>query len=89
MTSSSPALPAATDFAGLVGVVIMLGAYAGAQARKLDPVKAPALLMNLGGACLVMLSLTHDFNLSAFIMEAAWACVAAYGLIRLLVRRRG
>lgn len=66
----------------------MLLAYAGAQLRRLDPVKAPSLLMNLGGACLVMLSLTHNFNLAAFIMEAAWATVAAYGLIRLVLRRR-
>jgi hypothetical protein len=43
--------------------------------------------MNLGGACLVMLSLTHNFNLAAFIMEAAWATVAAYGLIRLILKR--
>lgn len=79
--------PAATDLAGLLGVVTMLGAYAGAQAGWLDPVKAPSLLMNLIGASLVMLSLTHSFNLSAFIMEAAWACVAAFGLIRRLARR--
>jgi hypothetical protein len=79
--------PAATDLAGLVGVVTMLGAYAGAQMGRLNPVKAPALLMNLAGAGLVMLSLTHNFNLSAFIMEAAWAAVAAFGLIRLLARR--
>ncbi|MEO8811503.1 MAG: hypothetical protein ABI376_01145 [Caulobacteraceae bacterium] len=76
------------DVAGLAGVVIMLAAYAGAQARTLDPVKAPSLLMNLLGSCLVMWSLTHDFNLSAFLMEAAWAVVAAYGLIRVALTRR-
>lgn len=80
--------PALTDVAGLLGVVIMLLAYAGAQLRRLDPVKAPSLLMNLGGASLVMYSLTRDFNLSAFVMEASWAAVAAYGLIRLILRRR-
>ena len=80
-------LPTLTDIAGLLGVVTMLLAYAGAQAGRLDPVEAPALLMNLLGAGLVMFSLTRNFNLSAFVMEAAWACVAAYGLIRLLLRR--
>ena len=77
-----------TDALGLTGVALMLVAYAGAQARRLDPVKAPALLMNLAGACLVMLSLTHDFNLSAFLMEACWAAVAAYGLVRATITRR-
>jgi len=76
------------DVAGLAGVVMMLGAYAGAQLRRLDPVKAPALLMNLLGASLVMVSLVHAFNLSAFLMEAAWAVVAIYGLVRLAFRRR-
>ena len=45
-------------------------------------------MMNLTGACLVMVSLTRDFNLSAFLMEAAWAAVAAFGLIRLALSRR-
>jgi len=81
-------LPSPTDAAGLLGVVTMLLAYAGAQLRRLDPVKAPSLLMNLAGACLVMYSLTRNFNLSAFIMEAAWAAVAVFGLVRLTLRRR-
>ncbi len=81
-------LPSPTDAAGLLGVVAMLLAYAGAQTRRLDPVKATSLLMNLAGACLVMYSLTRNFNLSAFIMEAAWAAVAAFGLVRLALRRR-
>ena len=76
------------DAAGLVGVVIMLAAYAAAQLRRLDPVKAPALVMNLLGASLVMLSLTQSFNLSAFVIEAAWALIAALGLLRLLFARR-
>ena len=44
--------------------------------------------MNLSGACLVMYSLSRNFNLSAFLMEAAWAAVAAFGLIRLALKRR-
>ena len=76
------------DAAGLAGVVLMLTAYAGAQIRRLDPLKATSLVMNLAGACLVMLSLTRNFNLSAFLMEAAWALAALYGLIRLAFRRR-
>jgi hypothetical protein len=77
-----------TDAAGLAGVAIILAAYAGAQLRWLDPVKAPSLAMNLIGACLILLSLIHAFNLSAFLMEAAWALVAGLGLIRLALTRR-
>lgn len=77
-----------TDAAGLVGVATMTFAYAAAQVGKLDPVKAPSLAMNFGGACLVILSLTRDFNLSAFLMEAIWALVALFGLVRIALRRR-
>jgi hypothetical protein len=78
------------DVAGLAGVALMLGAYAAAQLRWLDPLKPPALLINLTGAALVMLSLTNRFNLAAFVMEAAWALVALFSLLRLaFTRRRG
>ena len=76
------------DGAGLVGVVMMLVAYAGAQVGRLDPVKPPALLVNLVGSSLVMLSLLTKFNLSAFLMEAAWALIAGWGLARLWLRGR-
>jgi len=76
------------DAAGVAGVVIILAAYAGAQLRRLDPVKAPSLAMNLVGACLILASLIHAFNLPAFLMEAAWALVAALALVRLVLTRR-
>jgi hypothetical protein len=44
--------------------------------------------MNLPGACLVILSLTKAFNLSAFLTEAAWALIAAAGLPRVAMTRR-
>lgn len=81
------ALPAATDVAGLVGVGLMLVSYAGVQAGRLDARGLTGLLMNLIGSCLVLYSLSADFNLSAAIMEGAWALIAAYGLIRLALRR--
>ena len=76
------------DAAGVVGVVLILIAYAGATMGRLDPKRAPALLLNLVGASLILLSLAYDFNLSAFLMEAAWAAVALVGLARLAVTRR-
>ena len=68
--------------------MMMLGAYAAAQLGRLDPVKVPSLLLNLVGSCLVILSLLRTFNLSAFLMEAAWAAVALFGLVRAVLRRR-
>lgn len=76
------------DVAGVFGVLLILIAYAGATNGRLDPKKVPALLLNLTGALLILLSLAYDFNLSAVLMEAAWALVAVIGLIRLALARR-
>ena len=47
-----------------------------------------SLLANLLGASLILVSLlVADFNLSATVMEGAWALVALAGLIRLALRR--
>jgi len=76
------------EAAGIAGVLLILIAYAGAQLERIDPLKAPALLLNLAGAGLIILSLIYDWNLPAFLMETAWAGVAGYGLVRLALRRR-
>ena len=75
------------DGAGFAGVLLILAAYAGVQLRRLDPIGIAAQLLNLAGAGLILASLTRAFNLAAFTMEAAWAALAAYGLIRRLLRR--
>ena len=78
----------AFDIAGLIGVALILAAYAAAQLHRLDPTQPPALLINLVGACLILLSLTRAFNLSAAIVEGAWALITLFGLVRALVGRR-
>ena len=75
------------DLLGVVGVLCILIAYAGATAKKLDPARAPALLLNLSGALLILVSLYFAPNLSAILMEGAWALVAIYGLVQLALGR--
>lgn len=76
------------DGAGVVGVLLILAAYAGATTGRLDPQRPLALTLNLAGASLILLSLVYDFNLAAFVMEAAWALVAGVGLVRFALRPR-
>jgi hypothetical protein len=75
------------DIAGLVGVALILAGYAAATMGGLHPKSAPSLLINFLGASLILLSLTRKFNLSAAIVEAAWALIALIGLIRLALSR--
>lgn len=76
------------DALGVVGVGLVVLAYAGAQVGRMDPREAPSLALNLIGSGLILGSLAFHFNLAAFLMEAAWALVALFGLVRLLLRRR-
>jgi hypothetical protein len=77
----------AFDIAGLVGVTVILVGYALGVLGRLDPERAPSLAVNFIGASLILVSLTHAFNLSAAIVEAAWALIALAGLCRLALRR--
>ena len=77
-----------TDAAGLLGVLMILLAYAGAALGRLDPKGPASLLANLIGAGLILVSLLLGaFNLASTAMEGAWALVAAAGLVRWALRR--
>ena len=76
------------DVAGLIGAFLILLAYGASAMGRLDPVKAPALLLNLVGAALVLYSLYYEFNLAAALLEGAWVIVALIGLVRLAIGRR-
>jgi hypothetical protein len=75
------------DGLGIVGVLLILIAYAGVQAERLDARGLPALGMNLAGSLLILASLVFGtFNLSAALVEGVWALIALYGLARRLGR---
>lgn len=77
-----------TDVAGLAGVVLILIAYAGVTLGRIDAQRPAALVLNLVGASLILVSLAVDFNLSAVVMETVWAAVALVGLARYALARR-
>ena len=79
----------AYDIAGLVGVGLILAGYAAATIGRLHPKGAPSLAINFVGASLILLSLMRNFNLSAAIVEGAWALIALFGLVRLALSRIG
>jgi hypothetical protein len=76
------------DVLGLAGAALFLAAFGGVQFEKLNPHRPPALLMNLSGAVLILISLIHDFNLAAFVLESVWGLISLYGLAKFLIRRR-
>jgi hypothetical protein len=78
------------DVVGLVGVATVLATYAATALGGLNPKGALSLALNAAGPCLILASLSQRFNLSAAIVEAAWATIALIGLARIgLARLRG
>jgi hypothetical protein len=76
------------DVSGLLGAALILTAFAGVQTRRLDPHRPPALLLNLAGPSLVLVSLIENFNAAALVLQIAWIAVSLHGLFRLVLSRR-
>ncbi len=70
------------DFAGNIGVALMVLGYLLLQAERIRSSDLSYSLMNGGGALLVVISLIYRFNLSAFLVESFWLLISIYGLIK-------
>jgi len=70
------------DLIGNVGVVVLMIAYLMLQLNKLRSDELAYSLLNAVGACLIVLSLLVNFNLSAFIMEVFWVLISCVGIYR-------
>lgn len=73
------------DFAGNVGVALIVVAYLLLQIGKLRSTDLSYSIMNGAGATLVIISLVFDFNLSAFVVEAFWVMISLIGIIKYLI----
>src|SRR5271154_6366027 len=76
------------EAAGLLGVILYVGAYAALQSGLLRSNGYTYAAANLAAASLVLLSLTIDFNLSAAISQIVWIVISVFGLARMAVLER-
>lgn len=72
------------DLAGLIGVTFSMGNYARLQWQREYAKHMAFSLGNLIGSGLIILSLLHRWNLSAFIVNCLVATISAYGVYRCL-----
>jgi len=70
------------DALGIAGVGLIVAAYLLLQTDRLHACDRRYSLANAVGAALVLVSLVHDFNLPAFLIEAFWLAISIYGLLR-------
>ena len=76
------------DWVGLLGTAMILGGFALLQAGRLSGTGLVYQLLNLFGAAGVLVSLLGTFNLSVFLLEAAWIAVSVYGIARSFKEKR-
>ena len=70
------------DFAGTIGVVCVVAAYWLLSVERWQSKSLKFSALNALGAALVLLSLSQDFNLSAFLVESFWLLISLYGIYR-------
>jgi len=68
------------DFLGSIGTLLIIGTYLLLQFGKLKSETLAYSLLNASGAGLILISLLHSFNLSAFIVEFFWMLISLFGI---------
>ena len=76
------------DWIGMLGTLMVLGAFFLLQAGRVHGTGLAYQLLNLVGAAGVLVSLWGNFNISVFLLEAAWVAVSLYGMARAFRARR-
>lgn len=67
---------------GNLGVLSFLIAYFLLQKERVAYNSIYYLGLNLLGSLLLIYSLLFDWNLPAFLLEAAWALISIYGIVK-------
>lgn len=70
------------DWVGIAGTLMVLGAFFLLQAGRIHGNRIAYQLLNLFGAAGVLVSLWGQFNISVFLLEAAWVAISLYGIAR-------
>jgi hypothetical protein len=70
------------DVIGLCGVLAYIGAYFGTQILHMKPSSTAYGALNVAGPVLTLVSLSHAFNLAAFLTQAFWLVITLAGMLR-------
>ncbi len=77
------------DTIGMLGTLLVVGAYYLLQLERTDPKGLTYNLINLLGAILLLISLYFHFNLASFVIEIFWIAASLIGLWKYLRRQSG
>ena len=72
----------------LLGAALILSAFTLAQLGRLATTSVVYLVLNVAGAGILAAAAAVDGDLGFLVLEGVWTAVSAFGLARLLLRRR-
>lgn len=75
------------DIFGTLGTILIIGTYVFLQLDKIKSESLKYSLLNAVGATLIIISLVHSFNFSAFIVEFFWVLISIYGIVKYFLKR--
>lgn len=76
------------DVIGTIGVACIILMYFLLQLGRIRSDQLNFPLWNGIGASLILISLTFEFNLSAFLIEFFWLLISIFGVVTFARRRR-
>ena len=76
------------DWLGVLGSIVIAGAYLAVSRGWVDPMRPVFNLLNLTGAVLILWSLWYRPNAGAIVIEVLWVAIALNALARHLLSRR-
>lgn len=71
----------------IVGAILILAAFAGAQFGRLDQRSVTYLVLNLIGSAILAVLAAMDSQYGFLLLEGAWALVSAWSLAQVLRTR--
>ena len=76
------------DILGSAGVLLIVVAYFLLMIRRIASTDLRYSGMNAVGAALILVSLSHDFNFPAFLIELFWLIISIVGMAMAIRSRR-
>ena len=76
------------DWLGVLGSLMIAGAYLAVSRSWVDAERPPFHLLNLAGAVLILWSLYYRPNAGAILIEILWVAIAVFALARHWTVRR-
>ena len=76
------------EISGVAGFVFYMLSYGLLQIGRISGQGYCYPLMNMAAASLVLISLTHQFNLASVLIQLSWIVISLIGLCRLSIAAR-